>query len=281
MAQNSQEFFNLVTSLVDWTWQLLNSNFLTALAGAFAGACGAAWIADRKERKRRLLEEIRSTNAAIMLAFNITNSYCGLKKQHVKRLKDNFDSQRSARETFQLEKKQGSIPSQKPFKFELDFITLLPVQTPIEVLKKLLFEKISMTGQPTALVATLSQCIDGLNTALELRNNIIEACKASTLSHDERASIYFGLPTANGDIDNNYPSYVDAISIQTDDCIFFSKLLGEDLNVHGQKLAKSFGREAPQIHKFDFSIAEQEGLIPDAGLYADWTSKFKSPSGNK
>ena len=53
-----QEAFDAVISLVNWIWQLLNSNFLVALAGAFAGAFGAYWIVERHQRKRGLLKEI-------------------------------------------------------------------------------------------------------------------------------------------------------------------------------------------------------------------------------
>jgi hypothetical protein len=70
-----------------WLWKVANTNFmmafLTALAGAAAGAYGAQFIVERSERKRRMLEEIRSTNAAIMVAFAILNTYCSVKNQHV------------------------------------------------------------------------------------------------------------------------------------------------------------------------------------------------------
>lgn len=277
-----QELFNAATWLVNWTWQLLNSNFLTALAGAFAGAYGAQWIIKRIERKRRHLEEIRSTNAAIMVAFGITNTFCALKDQHVKGLKDGFDRQRTALEAHQLQKNQGSIPPQQPFEFEANFQTLLPIHVPIEVLHKLLFEKISVAGRPLTLVATLSQSIDVLNNSHERRNEIIAKCQANSPLHpDVLASIYFGLPDRNGHIDRSYPDSVDAISNQTDDCIFFSKLLGEDLFEHGQQLAKSFGKHSPPIQKVDFTKAEQNGLIPDTKLYVDWLSMPKTSSLSK
>ena len=80
---------------MEWGWQFANSDFFLALvsagAGAFAGAYGARHIAERKERQRRLDEEVRSTNAAIMVAFEITNTFLGMKDQHVNNLKDRFD----------------------------------------------------------------------------------------------------------------------------------------------------------------------------------------------
>ena len=277
-----QEFYDVVTLIVNWVWQLLNSNFFTALAGALAGALGATWIVYRIDRNRRLREEIRSTNAAIMVAFGITISYCAVKDQLVKHLKDDFDTQRTRLEAFQVAKKKGSIPPELPFEYEANFQTIMPVPVTVEVLRKLLFEKISVVGRPLTLIATLSQCIDGLNTSLEQRNEIIEKFKAN---HPESpavsASIYFGIPSEDGHVDTRYPDSVRAISAQTDDCIFFSKLLGEDLFEHGEELAKTFGRKSPKIQKIDFQKTEQNGLIPDSKLYLDWINMNKGSADSK
>lgn len=70
------------------TWEnlrdFLNSNFTAALAGALAGALTAQHIADRGKKREETLLELRSTNAAIMVAFIFCNAGIALKKQLVK-----------------------------------------------------------------------------------------------------------------------------------------------------------------------------------------------------
>lgn len=273
------EVLDVVSKVWGWIWYLLNSNFLTALAGAFAGAYGAQWIVERIERKRRLLQEIRSTNAAIMAAFSCTNSFCGLKHQHVRPFKTNFETQKAEFDDFQRKRQQGEISLQQQYDLQVDFQTFKPIPVPIEVLQTLLFEKVSVTGRALPLVTTLSQCITALASALEMRNQIIENRKTkSPKDSDTLAAMYFGLPSKEGHTDRSYPDCVDAISSQTDDCIVFSKLLIDDLIAHGECLADEYGKKSPKIHKPDFAKAEANGLIPDYKLYADWMSMFKVAS---
>jgi hypothetical protein len=82
-----------------YTKNFLNSNFVTALIGSGAGAGVGAWVAQRivargKERDE-LLAEIRNTNAATVVALGICNTFLAIKKQHVKRLKETFDKQKT------------------------------------------------------------------------------------------------------------------------------------------------------------------------------------------
>jgi hypothetical protein len=74
--------------------------FITAIvgsmAGAGAGAYGAQWIVARGKQRDELLTEIRNTNATIMVAVGICNTFLGIKRQNVKPLKDFYDAQRAA-----------------------------------------------------------------------------------------------------------------------------------------------------------------------------------------
>src|SRR4029077_8944546 len=167
-------------TLGKWLWKVANSNFLTALAGAGAGAYGAQWIAERSDRKRRTLEEIRSTNPAIMAAFGIANTYCALKNQHVRRLKETFDRQENDFHAAQQSRLQGRASRQNVFQFTADFQTLQAPATMTGVLQRLLFEKVSITGRALASLATLCQSVDALAEALERRNSIIAHCNANS-----------------------------------------------------------------------------------------------------
>lgn len=112
--------------------------------------------------------------------------------------------------------------------------------------------------------------------SLGLRNEVIANFRASSPVPDSVLTpLYFGLRNKTGRVDLTYPNCVDAISSYTDDCIFFSKLLIEDLVQHGRRLVGTFGKRGPKIHNPDWSKATQMNLIPDEKLYAEWLSAFK------
>ena len=257
------------------SWDFANSTFFTSLIGAFAGAYGGQYIVERIKNRENLLAEIRNTNAAIMMAFDICNSYLSLKKQHVKTLKENHDRHVQDLNQFHAERKQGTIADDVVFRFQADFQSLETMLVPIGVLQKLIFEKISLNGRPLNLTATLIRTIQSLNNSIQKRNQLIELYKANSPIPDEvLATHYFGLPDKNGHIDNIYPSCVQFIYEQTDDCIFFSKLLCEDLVTHGEQLKKKFGKKSPKINKPDFQKAVDAGLMPDKNKYSDWKTMF-------
>src|SRR4051812_46824022 len=62
------------------------SALLASAAGAVGGAYGAQWIVERGRAREQILQEIRRTNTAIMLAHDISNTYLSLKRQHILRL---------------------------------------------------------------------------------------------------------------------------------------------------------------------------------------------------
>ncbi|MDY0884316.1 hypothetical protein ACFPL7_00990 [Dongia soli] len=266
-----EDIWGVAAATLNWLWNLSNSNFFTALVGAFAGAYGAQAIVERAGRKKRLLEEIRNTNAAIVVACSITNTFCALKSQHVKGLKENLDAQRKELEIFKQARKQGAVAPEEAFYFQADFQSLPVVQVPIDVLRNLLFEKLSLVGRPLSIVAVLSQTIDSVIGAIERRNRIIDECKRrAPIPINELVPLYFGLPNKDGHVDMTYSETVSAIYSHTDDCIFFSHLLGEDLEKHGKRLAKVYGSKAPRIEKTAFTNAERKALLPDPSLYSDW-----------
>lgn len=274
-----QEYINAASSLVTEAWQLMNSNFFTALAGAFAGAGGATWIAARNERRRLLLEEIRNTNAAILLASSIGNQFCNVKHQHVHSLKESYDKNLKDYEEFRSKVGRGDVSQGQIFDLEFNLVVFPPVSVPIVNLKTLLLEKISVTGRPLLLVENLSQCIDAFNLAAENRRQAISRFHANKDSKDMQLCIYFGLPDKDGNVDKSYPNIINSMFRDTNYCLIFSKFLCEDLNEHGKELAQSYGRSAPKIHKAKFSKMEQEGMMPDSSLYPDWVNMKKDFQG--
>lgn len=80
----------------------------------------------------------------------------------------------------------------------------------------------------------------------------------------------------------DYPMGIEAIYTQTDDCIYFSKLLIEDLMAHGKNLKraheKQFRGKPPKIGRVDLTELEDQGLMPPPENYPDWTDAFKKES---
>ena len=145
----------------------------------------------------------------------------------------------------------------------------------IEILRNLLFEKVSVGGRPLEMVATLARATEGLNASIGSRNAVISNCKARGEDPAfDLPAIYFGVPNARGHVDTTFPDTVNGIASQTDDGIVFSKFIGEDLVIHGEKLAKSYKKKPPRISKPDFSDAEKRRLIPNSELYAGWIDSF-------
>ena len=74
------------------------SNFVSALFASMAGAFGVAWaaqrIAERAKLRDKLETEVKACNTAIELCAAIANKHIVLKKQHVLKLKTEYDRKR-------------------------------------------------------------------------------------------------------------------------------------------------------------------------------------------
>ncbi len=265
--------------MVGAIWEFANSNFfialVTAFAGAAAGAFGAQWIITRGERNRRLLQDIQATNSAIMVAFEIVNTFCALKNQHVRGLKETFDKQeKEFRGRFER-KRRGALAPGEVFEFQADLQTLTFPRTPTEVLQHLMFERVSVGGRPLSALTRLFVSLDSLADSLRQRNELIAHTKANPPDQNALIALYFGVPSGTGRTDLTYPACVSAISLYTDDAIFFSKILIEDLAQHGRNVAIAFGKGAPKVYQPEFSNAKQQNLIPPDGQYESWLNATK------
>ncbi len=255
-----------------------SSVFFTAiagsLAGAYAGAYGAQLVAKKAAYREQLLKEIRGTNTSIMLSFGICNSLLEIKRQHVKSLKEDFDTQKTALLEFKRKQELGLISMEQKFHYKADFQTLSLPPLPLDILQTQVFEKVSLTGRPISLTTTLMQTVHNLSESLAMRNKQIEIYKAK---NGHTPAEYFGFPV-DGITNEIYPSLINAIYEQTNDGIFFSKLLCHDLMEHGNMIIglfdQKFKKGSQKISKTDFSKAEALGLMPSADNYNDWNTAF-------
>ena len=269
------------------TKDIFNSGFFIAivgsLAGAFAGTYGAQRIIAKGKEREELLAEIRNTNAATVVALAICNSFLSIKKQHVKCLKRSFDAQKTdylnrVREFNLGQLRIADPPSTLSFNLQ---VLILP-KFPLVILRNQIFEKLSLDNRrPLMLVNSLDETVQAVNTSVTNRNRLIDAWRAAYLSPDDILPLYFGLPQeGTHTINLEYPALIDAIYQQTDDGIFYSKMLCDDLYDHNVRLINRFKQrfraDAPgAIDKPDFSTPQNEGLMPSDANYQDWITLFR------
>jgi hypothetical protein len=245
------------------------------LAAAYFGASTAQRIIERRETRQRLLKEIRNTNVAATMAFNITNAFCSLMKDHVRPLHEKYYADRQE-VISRSQAAEPGVPVEAP-NFEMGHLT--PLATPIEQLQRIVFNDIDVGERARFLPTSLGQTIRDHAQIMELHNQLID--EFSKLPDNEFVNRYYGLKHRNR-IDSKYRGVVDAMFKYTSDCIHFSLLLGRDLTAHARKTRsvyeKRFGsRGRPAIATGDFSRAEEQGLLPPASDYADWESMFPAP----
>jgi hypothetical protein len=266
-------------------WQniaaFLNSNFTAALAGAFAGALAAQKISERAKLRNQLLQEIRSTNAAIAVSFTICNAALSLKKQFVKDIYETYTAKKSELEEFHRQRAGGQQAPNLPFEFRADFRTLQMPLVPTDILQKQVYEGISTTGRPLGLIAAISGSVDSLKDTIQKRNILIERSRElDPAAEGQLAAFYFGLPYGPGHVNTEYPDSIESLNISTDDVIFFSELLMKDLMEHGNRILKQYNKitkvNKEKISSVDLTEPREQGLMPDEADYADWVKGFQS-----
>jgi hypothetical protein len=267
----------------------LNSNFSTALlgslAGAFAGAIAAQRIAQRSKQREEILKELRAINSAIMVAGTICNTVIAAKTQLIRPLWECFKSCERELKEFEQQRATGQRQGNAPFHYTAD-LRIFPCPTlPISVLQDLVFNRISVYGRPLSIVSILSQSIVEMKYSYAKREEIIMSLRTQSLPVEEFVQHYFGIPNAANVTNRDHPDILSAMNEYTDDCIFFSSLLCEDLTDYGRVLRKQyerkFGKDAPAISHADFSTGRASGTVPPNSKYEDWLKGFPEQHNGK
>jgi hypothetical protein len=187
---------------------------------------------------------------------------------------DRYDRARQAYDQFR-QAAENHVGPPYVYEFHADFQTISPVRTPTDILERYLFEKIAIRGRGLAAAVTLLGAIDRLDMSVKYRNQLIAEIQKAALPVEALAKKYFGARTAEGTLDERFPSNITAIVEQTDDCIFFSKLLVEDLLAYGTRLRKQYAwkfRLPPKPKGADWSMSTD--LIPPTAQYQGWLRGF-------
>lgn len=272
----------------DWFTSSVTASWVQAL-----GTVSAVWAAvmiGKREHKRALgaekaklkddlAKEVRSTNAAIALTHDIIQTHLGSKDQLIIPLKASYDHEKARFDIFNALSGRDR-EAQQPFNFILDLEILPTSHAPIKELQNIIFNDLSITGRALALLGVLTKVSIAIQVGVEHRNQLIaEYKKNQPHASIDTVAFYFGEQDAQGNIDKSYPHTIYEISKKTDDCIYYSKLLHDDLVKHGLELIeifkdkKKYRENAPKLNTFDFSSVP-DGLIPPAENYADWNKEY-------
>jgi hypothetical protein len=241
-------------------------------AGAFFGALGAQVITSRGQAKQAIVAELNSVSAALSLCFVICNRFISLKKQFIRPMRDQYEQTQkhycASRNAFH----------RAVFELHADLQTILPTKVPTQALERYVFERISIRGRALPVASEVFSAIDSLNNCLNIRNSLVDDIQRASLPPKELAERYLGLTNASGVRDEKFKTNIAAIYNQTDDCIFFTRTLADDLLDYGTRLrwrnAWKF-RRLPRVGSVDWSEAEADGLMPPSKEYENWLKGFK------
>jgi hypothetical protein len=269
-----------MTDYLSHAQSFFGPNVFGTLVSAGFGAFAGAWVASRRETKRSVTTELNSINAARALCFSICNKFLNLKGQHILNLHREYNMDREKVIATDGAARAGVAVT--PIDVRLDMQTLTPIWLPTQTLERLIFEKISIRGRALVAAVEVVSCIDALEKSIAYRNALVaEFQDQSGLAERQRMDRHFGLPSPTGAVDERFASNITALYNQIDDCIFFSRVLADDLFQYGSVLRKRFAWRyrlgAPKPVPDDWTIAEQNGLLPANGKYANWLRAFRTP----
>lgn len=236
-------------------------NFIIALAGAAAGTWGAQHVIESNKNKDLLLSELRTTNAASIISFNILNSIMILKKKHLFTMqKQHLRNKEIIATAFTLS------PIREKITIDLQILT--PVHLPADVLQEQVFEKISLNARGITLASMISQTINNLNFAITKRNSIIQ--------EDQRLSprphqLKYVTGRSGHPQDIEYATSLEAIFLYADDLIFYSKTLCQDLYKRAEELRQYIKDPSSEVRRIEI-LASFEYLLPDETYYQEWLS---------
>ena len=268
----------------------LNSSFATALlgslAGAWAGARAAQTIAERAKERDELAEEIRTTNAATMLAFSACNAAIGIYSQHVLPLFKQFKEDKGRIESALQRSRAGQTLAQDESSFVADMRVFPPPIAPISSLKEIVYHRLSLSGRPLALLSFLEQSFIGIEETINKRDALVTRFASGDIPKPLYVNFYFGFPLPNGDTNQEYSGCVEALESYFRDVIFFAATLCGDLADHAsegrKKYISRFKVGAPPANRVDFTGPRSKRLIPPNEEYIDWINAFTgnaSPNG--
>jgi hypothetical protein len=260
-------------------WDFLNSNFSAAFFGAVAGGGVTYWFGVRNEHRSELLDEIRSTDAARALAFNVIERTIQLNDQNVRTMVGNFRLQRSSLEAHRNDVRSGRLQPDAGMRIPMEFRRLDTFIVAAERLEAVVLEQISIRGRRAQLAVTVMQVWVSLNESIRQMTEHLKLLSEWEAADADKAYRFYGLPYQGTNVDQMLVDLIDAIGRQTDDLAWFSRRLLRELEDHAIELRQQFkegwfrGVPDPVVPAV-FTEAEAAGLFPPDGAYSDWERSF-------
>jgi hypothetical protein len=188
-----------------------------------------------------------------------------------------YDRYKQARQHYDEIQKGSPLPVRALL---TDLQTITPAKVPVELLERHVFEKISIQGKALIVMADLILSIDSLDKSFKLRNDLIEKYERTNFNSDqEKIEVYLGRRMRNGVLDERFRGNMEHMHTQIDNCIFFSRLLCDDLFEYathiGNKNKRSYRLSFRKFEPHNWSIAEKSGLFPSNELFANYLKMFK------
>jgi hypothetical protein len=260
-------------SIAAQTWQNTPTAVKTIVTAAFGTLIGA-WLTSRSQAKRRVVDELKAIHAALTICLSIVNKAIAIKRQHIRPMRIKYEADISTYDAWM--ENPGSH-----LNLELDLRNLSRLRFANAALEHTVFERCSLGHMGLAAALSLEDAADDLNLSIDYRNNLVtDFQKNPPPAHNERTAFYLGA-YRDGKVDLRFANNIEALSHQTDDCIFFGMLLSEQLYKLERKLRSRNGwkyrLELPRQYLADWTLARNEDLIPDRSQYADWLRGFKKP----
>jgi len=263
----------------DALWQTLQqpletfagSEFFAALFGALAGALSAFAIGRYSDHRAAVLSEIGACNAGIALAHNVINTALTLKDQYVGGMLASYQRQFAEFSAADEQALRTGIPD--VYEAILDLRTLSKAFMPKDELQDITLDRIKLSAVVPMLGVIVKQVIESLYSSLDGRNEVIKEMVGKPTSYTSPR--YFGFRDSQGHIDERFPDFLLAISMQTDDCVYFAMLLQDVLVDHGRTLRKTVRFKTPGIMTFNYEKPRVKGLLPAVSEYSDFERQFR------
>jgi len=262
LAELREIFFRIVSSRN--LWELAGIGLSSGIA-AYFGARGAQRVISKNNTLEASRRDIHLISSAQMICLSIANSAMAMKRQHVRPLSENYSKQVSiAREGV-----ERSLPT---VHIQMDLQKLPVPFLATTQLEKILFENISLSGRALSAFNALIGAINLMRESIIDRNDLVDRWHEQGMEQEKILRKYLSFPDERG-FDEIYSNLVDAILSYTNDVIFFSMILENDLRAIGEDMRAKFpGNDPPELPKISWSNVDE--LIPKHTEYSDWLKGF-------
>ena len=126
------------------------------------------------------------------------------------------------------------------------------------------------------LTGRLSNVLDQLGSLIIQRNEMLEDFRKAQQEGQHLGEVYYGF-TMEGGADQRYKNVVENLVSINDDAIYFSKLIGDDLQRYTVALRSTLPHDmrtqAPVVVSANFS--KRDDVMPDAAKYAEFEAMFQ------